>query len=462
MRRKRPNILFLLTDDQRFDTIHALGNNDIKTDNLDELVREGTSFTNAHIPSGTSGAVCMPSRAMIHSGRKLFSLSGCGEEIPKEHVTFGECLRNNGYNTYGIGKWHNGTESYNRSFKGGTDIFFGGMWDHWNVPVNKFDETGEYSSRLKFTRDFFSTNDVIEMIAEKIKSGQHSTELFSQSAIDFIDKYEEEDPFFLYVSFLAPHDPRTTHKRFHDMYDPEKIKLPENFKEEHPFDFGVRVERDESLASYPRDEKVVRKHIAEYYAMISHLDYEIGEIINSLKKKGLYEDTIIIFSGDNGLSVGQHGLMGKQNVYEHSIRVPLIFCGPNIPKGKVVEEFAYLFDIYPTVVDLLDIEKPKSVEGISLSKTFISDDKTREYLYLAFTDKIRGVKNKKYKLIEYRGKAKKGQLFDLENDKYEINNLYDLEEYREVVESLQKEMFKLRDEWNDLGHPLGKNYWENY
>lgn len=104
MRRKRPNILFLLTDDQRFDTIHALGNNEIKTDNLDELVREGTSFTNAHIPSGTSGAVCMPSRAMIHSGRKLFSLSGCGEEIPKEHVTFGECLRNNGYNTYGIGK----------------------------------------------------------------------------------------------------------------------------------------------------------------------------------------------------------------------------------------------------------------------------------------------------------------------------------------------------------------------
>ncbi|MEG0388461.1 MAG: sulfatase-like hydrolase/transferase, partial [Niameybacter sp.] len=129
------NVLFLIADDQRFDTIRALGNQEIHTPYLDKLVKMGTTFTNAHIPSGTSGAVCMPSRAMIHSGRTLFHIQGEGQNIPNEHSTLGETLKNAGYYSCGIGKWHNGIESYARSFNDGDDIFFGGMWDHWHVPI---------------------------------------------------------------------------------------------------------------------------------------------------------------------------------------------------------------------------------------------------------------------------------------------------------------------------------------
>ena len=132
---RKPNVLFIVTDDQRFDTVHALGNNEIITPNLDSLVNRGTSFVRAHIAGGTCGAVCMPSRAMVLSGRNPFHLEELGGNIPPEHITLAENFKNNGYETIGLGKWHNGCPSYARSFTKGAKIFFGGMWDHWNVPV---------------------------------------------------------------------------------------------------------------------------------------------------------------------------------------------------------------------------------------------------------------------------------------------------------------------------------------
>jgi len=131
---KKPNIVFFFTDDQRFDTINVLGNNEIITPNLDRLAGQGTVFTQAHIPCGTSGAICMPSRAMLNTGRTLFHIKGAGEDIPPEHTLLGEALQKSGYNCFGIGKWHNGSSSYARSFNAGAEIYFGGMGDHWNRP----------------------------------------------------------------------------------------------------------------------------------------------------------------------------------------------------------------------------------------------------------------------------------------------------------------------------------------
>lgn len=228
---KQPNILFILADDQRFDTVHALGNPQIQTPNLDRLVREGTAFTHAHIPGGTNGAVCMPSRAMIHSGRLLFHLDDCGQRIPADQVTLGQCFRQNGYETIGIGKWHNGPDSYARSFSGGDNIFFGGMWDHWNVPVCGYHPDGVYRQTANFTPDFFHANHPMPMVCDKLNPGRHSTELFTDSAMGFLRR-KREDPFFLYLSFLAPHDPRTMPEEFRRMYNPEDIALPENFRPE--------------------------------------------------------------------------------------------------------------------------------------------------------------------------------------------------------------------------------------
>ncbi|SHH57431.1 sulfatase-like hydrolase/transferase [Clostridium grantii] len=460
----KPNILFFFTDDQRFDTIAALGNKEIITPNIDRLVENGVSFTHAHIPCGTSGAVCMPSRAMLHSGRTLFHLQNEGQEIPESHITLGETLKNAGYRTFGTGKWHNGINAYARSFTDGANIFFGGMNDHWNVPINNFDPTGKYSVPKKKSVNPWFSNQTENIICDHVEPGKHSSELFAEASIDFIKNYNSNDPFFMYISFMAPHDPRTMPEEFLNMYNPDEISLPLNFKEEHPFDYGIRDVRDEVLAPYPRTPEIVKKHISEYYGMITHLDNELGKVLAALESTGKLEDTIIVFAGDNGLALGQHGLMGKQNCYEHSIRVPLVFSGPGIPKNQKTDSYAYLLDIYPTLCDLVDIDAPSSVEGKSLFKTIMNPKiKTRETLYFAYTNMLRSVKNERYKLIEYvYGDTTSTQLFDFIEDPCELNNLYSNEDYKKIVDSLRKELFKYRDEWDDCAHKFGKEFWDKY
>ncbi len=456
----RPNILFILTDDQRFDTIQALGNQEIITPNLDRLVRQGTAFTNAHIPCGTSGAVCMPSRAMIHSGRRLFSLDREGQEIPPEHSLLGQWLQEAGYHSFGSGKWHNGPAAFARSFNDGGSIFFGGMWDHWNVPVCDYDPSGRYDKAKPFISNPFAQNKISWLPCDRINVGRHSTELISQTAIDFLETYQQEQPFFLYSAFLAPHDPRSMPKQFLDLYDPAQIKLPANFMAQHPFDFGISGIRDEILAGSPRQEAEIRQHLCEYYAMISHLDYEIGRMLDCLARTGRLSDTIIILAGDNGLALGQHGLMGKQNCYEHSVRVPLIFAGPGIMKNRLCHEYVYLLDIFPTICQLLDLPCPASVEGEGLLPLLLGQPGGRQELYFAYTDLVRAVKAEGYKLLEYATGPRQAQLYDLAADPAELHNLAGQTEYAATLASLRQKMIRLRDSWQDQSHPLGRDFWQ--
>lgn len=465
MSSKRPNVLFILADDQRFDTIHALGNNEISTPNLDRLVERGAAFTNAHIPGGTASAVCMPSRAMINSSRTLFNLEQNGKDIPQADTTMCQAFRNSGYACYGIGKWHNGTESYTRSFSGGSNIFFGGMWDHWNVPVCDYRRDGNYDCEIPFVPNFSGNQIPVHVLADKIHAGVHSTELFTSSTIDFIDGYDSQDPFFLYLSFLAPHDPRTMPEEFRSMYKAEDITLPPNFMEMPAFSFGWADRgRDEAVASFPRTPDEIKQHIADYYAMISHIDFNIGKIMNALEARGILDDTIIVFCGDNGLAIGQHGLMGKQNVYEHSVHIPLLISGPGIEAGLKLERFVYLLDLFPTLCDLCGIDIPLSVEGKSFARMF-SDPcfTTRNDLYFAFQARIRGITDGKYKLIEYRtDKLKMTQLFDLEKDPWETHNYYDFNGYDEIVARLRRRMQDYRVAWNEDAHIYGRQFWEQY
>ncbi len=462
--KSRPNVLFILADDQRFDTIHALGNSVIQTPNLDALAAQGTAFTEAHIPGGTSGAVCMPSRAMLNTGRSLFHIFREGQEIDPAHVTMGQCFRDGGYRTVGIGKWHNGTESYARSFCDGDNIFFGGMWDHWNVPVSSYHPDGKYENKVKSTPNFFYANHPMELVAEKIAAGKHSTELITDTALDFL-RQKQEQPFFMYVSLLAPHDPRTMPEKYQNMYRPEDIQLPLNFQPDHPFFFGIGDEsRDEALAAHPRGEAEVKQHICDYYAMISHIDDRVGDLIHCLEETGQLENTIIVYTGDNGLALGHHGLMGKQNCYDHSIHVPLIMAGPGISPNARSKEYVYLFDIYPTLCELCGLEIPCSVEGKSFLPILrdASEKSHRQDLYFAFTDLIRAVQDRRYKLIEYKCPRECSQLFDLQNDPLERKNLYEDPQYRAVKDALRKRMLEYQDQWeDDRENRFTKSYWEN-
>ena len=448
---KKPNVLFLLADDQRFNTIAALGNPDIHTPNLDRLAARGMAFTHAYIPGGTSGAVCMPSRAMINSGRELFHLSGAGEQIPCEHVTMGEAFRCAGYDTIGIGKWHNGTESFARSFSAGDDIFFGGMWDHWNVPVSSFHQDGRYENKINYTCDFLHANHPMQVIAERVNAGKHSTELFTDCAIEFIEKEKDsENPFLMYTALLAPHDPRTMPEKFKNMYDPETITLPENWAHEH-FYYGYdwRNMRDEGLAGYPRTEQELRRHLADSYAMISHIDEHVGRILDALERTGQLDDTIIVYAGDNGLAVGCHGLMGKQNLYDHSVHVPLLISGPGIRENVRSDEYVYLMDIYPSLCELCGLEIPATVEGKSFVPVLNGGKSQRQVLYLAMVDVIRGVQDRRFKLIRYRECPEHDQLFDLCRDPFELHNLHNDPSHAEDLSRMEALLQQQRAHWED-------------
>lgn len=459
---KRPNILFFLTDDQRFDTIRALGNEHIHTPNIDALIAEGTVFTHAHIPGGTVGAICMPSRAMLNTGRTLFHIKDSGESIPNEHVLLGETLKQEGYNTFGTGKWHNGKDAFSRSFNDGAEIYFGGMADHWNVPAYHFDPTGKYDM-TKVVKDPFNSNEVSKQNFDHITGGKHSSELFCEASIEWLNNYVSDNPFYMYISLLAPHDPRTMPDEFLNMYDPEDIVLPPSFMEEYEFDFGVCGIRAEKLAAYPRQRAEIKRHIAEYYGMISHLDHEFGKVVQALKDNGLYDNTVIIFASDNGLALGQHAYMAKQYCYEHALRVPLIFAGNGIPKGEVRSQFAYIHEIFPTICDMIGIDTPETVEGESLLPIMQNNIKGRKYLYGGYGGLCRSVKDSRYKLIEYRydGKQRR-QLFDLQNDPYEINDISSDGEYADKIVELETKMREFGTEWDDTTHEIGRDFWDNY
>ena len=438
---QRPNIVFILSDDQRADTIHALNNPAIRTPHLDSLVRSGLTFTNAYIMGGTSGAVCMPSRAMTLTGRTLFHLQNQGGKIPVSHVMMPEWFRAYGYETFGTGKWHNGREAYARCFSDGGNIFFGGMSDHTRVPVFDFDPSGRYPRE------------------ERRYAEGYSSEIFMDEAIEFIRSRSTQEPFFLYVALTAPHDPRQAPDRFKAMYPAEEMTLPENFIDQHPFNNGEMTIRDENLAAVPRDPDEIRSHIADYYAIITHMDEQVGRLMGALNDSGLTEDTIIVYAADNGLAIGSHGLMGKQNLYEHSIHVPVIFSGPSVPKGEKSEALCYLLDLFPTLCEMAGLKKPESIDGISLLPVIESPKrKGRDEMFFAYRHLQRALRTLGgWKLIVYNlDGVQRKQLFFLPDDPLELNDLSGEETMQEQIAEMEAKLgkkMKALDDFCDPGKP---------
>lgn len=396
---ERPNVLFLFADDQRADTIGAFGNEVIETPHIDSLVESGYRFTNAYCMGAMQGAVCVPSRAMVNSGRQLFEITD--NRNLKDIPTLGELLQENGYVTFGTGKWHNGADAAVRSFTVGEAVFLGGMNDHTKVPIVDIQkgETTDERTGQKF-----------------------SNELFADAAVNFLTSYAYDDPFYAYVAFTAPHDPRQFPEDLESMYPPEEMPLPENFQPQHPFFNGWMTGRDEALAPWPRTKTIVRHQLAEYYRLITDMDRQIGRILQALEESGRAENTIIVYSADHGLAIGSHGLLGKQSVYEHSLKAPLVFAGPSIPHGQS-EAFAYLFDIPTTILSRTDTDLPQGADGEDLSAIWSGDvDRVRDEVLLAYERYMRSIRVDDWKLIRYTH-INRTQLFNLAEDPHEMHDL---------------------------------------
>lgn len=353
---------------------------------------------------------------MLMSGRHYFAVDHALTDV----VTLPRLLGDNGYTTFATGKWHNGAPALLRSFANAKSVMVGGMSDHLRVPIRDLRADGSLS---------------------KVRNGEkHSSELFADAVIDFLRGYTEDAPFFAYVAFTAPHDPRQPPQKYRAHYYGNRPPLPANFMPQHPFDNGSLVLRDENLAAWPRTRETVSDQLAEYYGLITHMDDQIGRILAALEQTGRADNTLIIYAADHGLAVGSHGLLGKQSVYEHSMRCPLVFVGNNIPPGGSSQALTYLFDIYPTLCDILELETPDGMAGASLRAIWSGEQESvRDSMFLAYRDIMRAVGDGRWKLIRYPH-INHTQLFDLHTDPHEMNNLAAEPAQAERVENMLDQM----------------------
>jgi arylsulfatase A-like enzyme len=398
-----PNVLILLTDDQRADTIAALGNAHIITPNFDQLAERGFVFTNTYCLGSNSGAVCTPSRNMFLSGRAYFRFerlaSGSDPNLP---LSFNAA----GYETYHHGKRGNTATEIHKVF--------------------------QHSAYLE---------------DEKVRLSGEPGKVIVDAALEFLRARENEKPFLMHLEFATPHDPRVASSELMALYDREKIPLPKNFMPLHPFDNGEMTVRDEKLASWPRTEDEIRRHLHDYYAVITGLDREIGRLLDALRASGELENTIVVFTSDHGLAIGSHGLMGKQSLYDHSMKAPLIVAGPGIPRGRS-DALVYLHDIFPTLCELAGLEVPPDLDGQSLAQIFRGERSAiRDSLFLSYINVQRAIRDERYKLIRYP-QIDKTQLFDL---KFDPDELQDQSVNPFLAERMESLMNQLRDWQRKLG-----------
>lgn len=423
----RPNVLFLFADDQRADALGCSGNTYIQTPNIDKLAERGVRFSNGYVMGGHHGAICAPSRAMLMSGKSLFHVYDRLNGVQTMPRYFAE----NGYITFGTGKWHNEKEAFEATFQNGKNVFLGGMSDHFKVPARDMDKNGK--------------------LGEPVTKG-YSTDIFTEAAIGFLNEYahgNKEKPFFCYVAFTAPHDPRSPRPDYIGRYPDESVPLPGNYKKLQPFAFDELTVRDENLAPWPRTPEIIQASIADYYALITHLDDKIGEIIEILKKQGLLDNTIIVYAADNGLAIGSHGLLGKQNLYEHSMNVPVIISGPGISHHKVSDALVYLYDLFPTLSNMCGLPAPGEIDGINLFPVIKGEKPAvRNSLYTAYRNTVRAVRTSDWKLIRYP-QINYTQLFNLKTDPLEINNLAANPDYKTKVGEMMELLKQRAKESND-------------
>ncbi len=453
--KKHPNILFIFADDQAFDTINALGYDEVETPNLDRLVRNGVTFTHAYNMGAWHGAVCVASRTMLNTGRFLWEARDLEPELLSEQDQghfWSQVMKNAGYDTYMSGKWHVKGIDPNDIFDHVRDVRPGMPKDHFDWENPNQHHLG-YDRPVEGEEDEWSPYD--ESMGGFWQGGTHWSEVLGNHAIDFLEKAESsDDPFFMYLAFNAPHDPRQSPKEYVDKYPLENVSVPENFQPLYPHkdDIGCGYGlRDERLAPFPRTEYAVKVNRREYYAIITHMDAQIGRILDALEASGKADDTFIFFTADHGLAVGHHGLIGKQNMYDHSVRVPLFVNGPDVPKEKQINTPVYLQDVMASSLDLAGIEKADHMDFNSLMP-IINGEKEKNYdlIYGGYMELQRMVTDGDFKLIYYP-KIDKTILYNLVDDPMEMNNLADDPHYANKVQEMRQ---KLREMQVELSDPL--------
>ena len=438
-----PNLLFIVTDDQRPDAIGALGNPVIRTPNLDRLAARGVTFTRAY----AGYPICHVSRAQILTGCHAFAaLPGYpGGKIDPSLATLAGTLANAGYHTAYSGKWHNDGHPMQRGY-----AVTGGLYSSGGargVDLPKVDDRGRPLTGYRgwTFKDAENRPELDKGVGLRPDNSRH----VADGAIEALHAAPQDKPLFLHVNFAFPHDPRQWPEGMRDAYLPESIPLPKNFAPQHPFDHGNINGRDEQLVPKPLTEEAIREELALYYAMISDIDTQVGRLLEAIESSGKMEETVVVFTSDQGLALGSHGLFGKQNQYEHSIRSPLIIAGPEIPANERSDALVNLNDLFPTFCEISGAAIPDTVESKSLMPLLRGEvDSIHEFVGGEFLDSQRMICNQRWKYILYP-KADREQLFNLDRDPDETVDLSRDARHRETLELMRGRLQQWRREQGD-------------
>lgn len=416
----RPNFLFILTDDQSPLTLTAYGDKVCDTPNIDRLAREGMVLRDAHHMGSWSGAVCRPSRTMIMTGRTVWRIPGAA------------------------GKSKKGTKEKT------ADDDLTEFVANRSMPV-LFNQAGYDTFRTcKRGNTFPPASKHFDVLHEGDKrkgNDENGSKWHGDHAMDFLNKREssdDSDPFLMFLGFSHPHDPRDGKPEYLQKYGAVNLKSPPtevnpkapplqiNYLPEHPFHHGHPGLRDETKVPgvlTDRSEATIRNELGREFACIENIDTQIGRVLKKLESMNELENTYIFFTADHGIAVGRHGLTGKQNLYEHTWKVPFVVRGPGIKASSEKSGFVYLLDVLPTMCDLAGISLPEGMEGLSFRTVLAGEqERIRDTMYGVYCGGTKpGMRSLKtsdgWKLIKYDvldGEVRETQLFNLNENPHEL------------------------------------------
>ncbi|MFT6180162.1 MAG: arylsulfatase A-like enzyme [Paracoccaceae bacterium] len=423
---EKANILFIFADDMTYEAIGSLGVTEVKTPHLDKLFADGTQFSHAYNSGGWNGAICVASRNMMMTGRYLWYAQR-EEKTMGQRRLWPQLMSDAGYTTYMTGKWH---------VKMKADQLFDHVGDSRPGMPNQVAKG--YNRPVEGKKDLWDPTDKANN--GFWKGGKHWSEVEADTAVKFLNLAKKDTkPFFFYLAFNAPHDPRQAPQEYLDMYPVEKIKTPENYLDAYPHRKVMKAPhslRDEKLAPMPRTEYAVKVARREYFALITHMDAQIGRVLDTLEKNGQRENTYIVFTADHGLGCGRHGLLGKQNMYDHSVRVPYVVVGPEIDAGKTISSPIYIQDTVPTALQAAGAKVPSHIQYQSYIPVLKGESEGRPHIYNAYLkDAQRAMTKDGHKLILYPG-GKIARLYNLESDPFEKNDLLEKGKGKKIARKL--------------------------
>lgn len=469
---ERPNILFILVDDQSPFDLKIYNPDSIQdSPNIDRLAAEGVVFDQAYQMGSWSGAVCTPSRHMVMSGRTVWHIPNRGNKKKKALANPNQADPN----------------------------LVPPDLAQFTLPA-VFNEAGYDTMRTcKKGNSYDAANALFQVVKDATKRGgteESGSAWHGQQVLEYLQNREQtkdEDPFLIYFGFSHPHDTRDGTpdllKKYGAVNHKDKKTLPEknerqpalpiNYLDEHPFFHGHPGLRDEVAVSgvwERRDEATIRNELGREFACNENIDIQIGKVLQQLEQMGELDNTYIVYTADHGMAIGRHGLQGKQNLYQHTWRVPLIVKGPGIQAGQRVDGNVYLLDILPTLCDMANIAPPKTVEGHSFLPIATGEkDVLRETMFGVYCGGtkpgMRSVKHGDWKLIKYDvmdGAVRETQLFNLKHNPHEFltqhgreseweKNLADDPRYadkrRELEALLLSEMERLDDPYRLWDQP---------